>query len=136
MIFFLEIQFNGFHYSQQKFQMEMEWSRNLFLSVEFYYYFESNGNRNVYGLHYVTQKFSGLLNGIWKNFSFHFLKQNFVLPHFQLSDLITFSILRSLWHKETDCITLQRNFLQNFCKQPIKGNLYIFCFFLITHQDI
>ena len=75
MIFFLEFQFNGFHYSQQKFHMEMIWSRNLFLSVEFWYYFESNENRNVYSLHYVTQKFSGLWNGIWKNFSFHFLNQ-------------------------------------------------------------
>ena len=36
--------------------------------------------------------------------------------------------MEGLWHKETDCTTFAKKFLQIFCKQPVKWNLHIFSF--------
>ena len=54
-------------------------------------------------------------------------------PTFSCQILITFSFLESLWHKETDCTSFAKKFLQIFCKQPVKGNLHIFSFFFYLH---
>ena len=53
-------------------------------------------------------------------------------PTFTCQILIKFSFLESLWHKETDCTSFAKKFLQIICKQPVKGNLHILVFLNYT----
>ena len=49
-------------------------------------------------------------------------------PTFSCQILITCSFLESLWHKERDCTSFAKKFLQIIFKQLVNGNLHIFSF--------
>ena len=49
-------------------------------------------------------------------------------PTFSCQILISFSFLESLWHKETDCTSFAKKFLQIICIEHVKRNLHIFRF--------